>query len=352
MLRRLALAGGLLLLLVALATGVRVREVLQPAGAGSEEVVFVVPEGATLAAVSRALEEAGLVRRAWAFRGLARYEGVGAKLRAGEYALRASMRPDEILQRLVRGQVRTHPLVIPEGLTAAEIAERVARAGLGSADDFLRVVHDPDLVAQLGLEGDNLEGYLFPETYRFARGVPMRAIVMDMVGEFQRAWEPLAPRAAERGLGRREVVILASIVEKETAAPEERPMIAAVFLNRLARGMRLETDPAVIYGIPDFDGNLRRVHLEDESNPYNTYRIAGLPPGPIANPGADALRAVVEPAETDALFFVSRNDGTHQFSRTYAEHVRAVDRYQRHRRRPPSAVQHAPASNAAQRGAP
>ncbi len=352
MLRRLVLAGGLPLLVVALATAVWFHEALQPAGANSEEVVFLVPDGATLPTVSRALEEAGLVRRAWAFRGLARYEGVGGKLRAGEYALRASMRPDEILQRLVRGQVRTHPLVIPEGLTAAEIAERVAGAGFGSAEDFLRVVHDSDLVAQLGLEGDSLEGYLFPETYRFARGVPARSIVLDMVGEFRRAWEPLASRAAERGQSQREVVILASIVEKETAVPEERPMIAAVFLNRLARGIRLETDPAVIYGIPGFDGNLRRVHLEDESNPYNTYRIAGLPPGPIANPGAGALRAVVEPAETDALFFVSRNDGTHHFSRTYAEHARAVDRYQRHRRRRPSALEHAPAPNAAEGGAP
>jgi len=130
-----------------------------------------------------------------------------------------------------------------------------------------------------------------------------------------------------------EVVTLASIVEKETAAPEERSLIASVFRNRLKRGMRLETDPTVIYGIPDFDGNLRRRDLEDTANPYNTYQIPGLPPGPIANPGADALRAVVNPAESEYLFFVSRNDGTHVFSKTYAEHVRAVDQYQRKRSR-------------------
>jgi UPF0755 protein len=128
-------------------------------------------------------------------------------------------------------------------------------------------------------------------------------------------------------------VTLASIVEKETGAPAERPLIAAVFLNRLRRGMRLETDPSVIYGIADFDGNLRRAHLEDESNPYNTYRIAGLPPGPIANPGRDALVAVVRPAPSDYLYFVSRNDGTHQFSRTFEEHAAAVTRYQRLRAR-------------------
>ena len=130
----------------------------------------------------------------------------------------------------------------------------------------------------------------------------------------------------------REVVTLASIVEKETGAPEERPLIAGVFRNRLDRGMRLESDPTVIYGIPDFDGNLRRVHLDDDANPYNTYRIAGLPPGPIANPGAASLRAVVRPAETDYLYFVSRNDGTHVFSRSYREHLNAVNRYQKRRR--------------------
>jgi UPF0755 protein len=131
----------------------------------------------------------------------------------------------------------------------------------------------------------------------------------------------------------RDVVTLASIVEKETGVPEERPLIASVFRNRLNRGMRLQTDPSVIYGIPDFDGNLRRRHLNDADNPYNTYRISGLPPGPIASPGADALRAVVNPAETDYLYFVSRNDGTHAFSSSYREHVLAVNRYQKTRTR-------------------
>ena len=149
--------------------------------------------------------------------------------------------------------------------------------------------------------------------------------------EFLARWRELAPLAEAQGRSMQEVVTLASIVEKETGAEAERPLIASVFLNRLARGMRLESDPTTIYGIPDFDGNLRRVHLEDESNPYNTYRIAALPPGPIANPGADALRAVLEPAPADFLYFVSRNDGTHHFSRTYREHVNAVNRFQRRR---------------------
>jgi UPF0755 protein len=150
-----------------------------------------------------------------------------------------------------------------------------------------------------------------------------------MVEHFFAVWRGIEPQAARRGLSMHEVVVLASLVEKETAAPEERPLVAAVFLNRLGRRMRLETDPAVIYGIANFDGNLRRVHLADVTNPYNTYQHAGLPPGPIASPGAAALRAVVDPAEADYLYFVARKDGTHHFSRSYGEHVRAVNRFQR-----------------------
>jgi len=154
-----------------------------------------------------------------------------------------------------------------------------------------------------------------------------------MVQQFEETWRGIEPSAVGQKLARHEIVTLASIVEKETSVASERPLIAAVFLNRLKRGMRLETDPTVIYGIENFDGNLRRRDLEDTGNPYNTYRIAGLPPGPIANPGADALRAVVEPAESDYLYFVSRNDGTHHFSRSYREHTDAVNRYQKGRHR-------------------
>jgi UPF0755 protein len=150
-----------------------------------------------------------------------------------------------------------------------------------------------------------------------------------MVEQFHRAWRQIDEDARRRGLDKHEVVILASIVEKETGAAQERPLIASVFANRLERGMRLESDPTTIYGIPDFDGNLRRRDLENEDNRYNTYRHGGLPPGPIANPGLHALRAVVHPAQSDYLFFVSRNDGTHVFSATYREHVNAVNRYQR-----------------------
>ena len=196
-----------------------------------------------------------------------------------------------------------------------------------------RTRRDPAAAAGYDVEGQSLEGYLFPETYRLARGLSAREVVTTLVHQFHEAWEEIAPQAEANGMSMREIVILASIIEKETGTAEERPRIASVFLNRLRRGMRLESDPTVIYGIPDFDGNLRRRDLENRGNPYNTYRIRGLPPGPIANPGADALRAVLHPEDTDYLYFVSRNDGTHWFSTTYSEHVNAVNRYQKRRRR-------------------
>lgn len=305
---------------------------LRPASASDAEIVVEIPRGSALPAVAGKLEAAGVIRSARAFALLARLQRRADALRAGEYAFAPSLTAGEVLDRLAAGAVLTHRVVLPEGLRMEEVAARIEAAGLGSAPDFLAVARDPANAAAFGVEGASLEGYLFPETYELARGVPARDIARMMVDHFLTVWGPIEPIARERGLSMREVVVLASLIEKETGAPEERPLIAAVFLNRLRRGMRLETDPAVIYGIADFDGNLRRVHLQDASNPYNTYQHAGLPPGPIANPGAFALRAVVEPATADYLYFVAKKDGTHQFSRTYGEHVRAVNRFQRNGR--------------------
>jgi UPF0755 protein len=323
-------AAALLLALGGLVTAAYVA--LRPASSSDTEIVVVIPHGSSLPAVAGMLEDAGVVRSARAFALLARLRGVADALRAGEYALAPSLAPGEVLARIAAGEVMTHRLVLPEGLRMEEIAARIEAAGLGSAAAFLAVARDPASPAAFGVEGEDLEGYLFPETYALARGVPARDVARMMVEHFHSVWSTLEPSARARGVAMREVVVLASLVEKETGAPEERPLIASVFLNRLARGMRLETDPAVIYGIADFDGNLRRVHLEDAANPYNTYAHGGLPPGPIANPGAAALRAVVEPAQSDYLYFVAKKDGTHQFSRTYSEHVRAVNRFQRNGR--------------------
>lgn len=334
---RLVAAGlGLALLAVAVAAGAAalyLRRELSPVQAEAEPQLFEVARGAPLPSIAADLEAAGLVRNARAFRLLARVRDRAHKLQAGQYELSASSSSDEILDVLSAGRVKTWEVVVPEGLRASEIAARLAQAGLADEEEFLAFALDPASATSLGVAGPTLEGYLFPTTYKLPRGLTAREVATAMVDQFLQVWAPLAPLAKERGLDMRQVVTLASVVEKETGAAEERPLIAGVFHNRLERGMRLESDPTTIYGIPDFDGNLKREHLEDGSNAYNTYKIEGLPPGPIASPGAAALRAVLEPAPTDFLFFVSRNDGTHAFARTFKEHEANVDHYQRRRRR-------------------
>lgn len=332
MLRLVLLLFTLFLLLLA-GTATLITQRLAPADPDGAEQLFVVAPGDPLSEVASRLAERGLVRDARALSWLARWQGVTGDVRVGEYRMSPALAPAEILARLVEGRVATYPVSIPEGFTAAMIAQRLAEAGLVDAEAFLAAVNDPALAAELGIEAPRLEGYLFPETYMLPRGLSARRVATLMVEHFDRVYRELAPKARERGLSKHELVTLASIVEKETGAAQERPLIASVFANRIARGMRLESDPTTIYGIADFDGNLRRHHLEDARNPYNTYQIAGLPPGPIANPGRESLVAVVEPEESDYLYFVSRGDGTHVFSRTYREHVNAVNEYQRRRAR-------------------
>lgn len=329
--RRALVAAALLPAAAAVGAGAFALHSLSPAASSERTTAFRVETGASLGEVARHLERDGLIRRAWAFEALARYRGLEAELRAGEYDLSPHLGSAEILERIAEGRVRTHRIAIPEGLTAAEIAQRLEETGLADSAEFLAAVRARELVDELGVEGETLEGYLFPETYQLARGLPAAEIARAMVAQFHVVWQEIAPRSEALGLSMLEAVTLASIIEKETGVPEERAEIAAVLHNRLRRGMRLATDPTVIYGIPQFDGNLRRADLEDAGNPYNTYQIEGLPPGPIANPGAASLRAAVAPADSSSLFFVSRGDGTHHFSSSYAEHAEAVDRYQKRR---------------------
>jgi len=306
---------------------------LEPVAETAEPVIFSVQAGETLKTVASRLETEGLVRNRHAVEWFGRYHELSNTLRTGEYWVSATETPGEILATLTTGQVATYELAIPEGFTAAMIAQRIEAAELGNAEEFLAWVLSPTSAEAHGVVGATLEGYLFPETYRLPRGLSTRETAAVLVNQFLAVWQELEPRARERKLSMKDLVTLASIIEKETGVAEERPLIAAVFLNRMRRGMRLETDPTVIYGIPNFDGNLRRRDLENPDNPYNTYKIPGLPPGPIANPGRGALDAVLAPAPVDYLFFVSKNDGTHVFSNTYAEHSRRVDDYQRRRRK-------------------
>ncbi len=327
----LAAAGIVLLLVALLALGVA-HQLSSPADRAGKAGMFVVEEGWTLKEVAAELEQRRIITSRSLFRLWARVQDAGRSIRAGEYRLGPHMTPLQILDMLTRGSVISHPVTIPEGYTAEQIAGTLEREGLAVREAFMALFRDRAFMASHDLPGPTLEGYLYPDTYQFARGVSSRTIAETMVRRFRVVMEPLRPKVADSGLSLREVVTLASIVEKETGRSEERPLIASVFLNRLERGMRLDSDPTVIYGIDGFDGNLTRRHLRTPT-PYNTYRMRGLPPGPIANPGEAAIRAVLEPAESDYLYFVSRNDGSHQFSRTLSEHNRAVRMYQKGGRR-------------------
>lgn len=324
----LTLAGVAFVLVVA-ASAAGARWLLSPADPAGAQVVFKVAPGSSLGEIAHGLEREGLVRSADAVEWIARLRGQSGELRSGEYALSASQSPSEILEQLASGRMLSYQVVLPEGFNAAQIGARLAAEGLVDEAAFARAVRDPAVIASLGFSAPSLEGYLFPETYLLPRGLPAEEIARILCQQFLVVWREIEPLAQAQGLTQHQVVTLASIVEKETGVAEERALVAAVFRNRLQRRMRLESDPTVIYGIPDFDGNLRRRDLENEGNPYNTYRIAALPPGPIASPGEASLRAVVNPAPSDALYFVARNDGTHTFSNNFREHSRAVERYQK-----------------------
>ncbi len=326
-----ALAAGMLGLLIAatLLIYFDLKEFARSAGGtGEAEHHLIVPPGQSLAATAEALLSHQLIRSAFKFRMLARLEGYDRRLKAGEYSLSSSMSPRAILERMAKGLVRLHRLTVPEGFTIMQIADQVGKAELAPAVDIVQRAKDPAYARAQGIDAPSLEGYLFPETYFFPRTVTPDGIIAAMLQAFRSAFPPeWERRAAELGFTVHETVTLASIIEKETGDPSERSLISSVFHNRLKRGMRLETDPTVIYGIPDFDGNLTRKHLET-ATPFNTYIVRGLPPGPIASPGRDALKAALYPAQTDYIFFVSKNNGTHHFSTNLADHNRAVQLYQ------------------------
>jgi len=310
----------------------RINLILSPVSSQNQEIIVTIPSGASMTRIAKILEEAGAIRSAAAFRYLAAWKGRDRSLRAGEHVLNRSMSTPQVLQSLISGPLKLYKLTVPEGLTMVQIATLAEEQGLAAREDFLTVCRDRDFIKSQGLDADSLEGYLFPETYHFAAGAAPKDIVRALVERFGAVWDRYQNLAAGSGLTRHQIVTLASIVEKETAVASERPLIAAVFLNRLKRGIPLQSDPTVIYGLKDFNGNLTRKHLETYT-PYNTYQIVGLPPGPVANPGEASLKAVLEPADKPYLYFVSKNDGTHHFSRTLGEHTQAVNRYQRNSRR-------------------
>jgi UPF0755 protein len=291
-------------------------------------VVVEIPPRATLRQTAGLLRARHLIRNATLFEWLARVRGQAARIQPGEYALSAAMTPLQILGRLVRGEVVLHPVTIPEGLTVAETLTRLAAAGFGPESAYLETLADPAFQAAHGVPVEGVkvpfEGYLFPDTYLLAKDTSPARVLAVMLARLDAAFTPERQhRMAILGWDRHQVLTLASLIEKETGRPEERPRISAVFHNRLERGMRLQADPTVIYATPAFDGDIRRADLVRD-DPYNTYRHAGLPPGPIANPGDAAIEAALFPDDDAALYFVARGDGTHVFSTTVEDHNRAV----------------------------
>jgi UPF0755 protein len=311
------------------------RFVRTPVSQDDTLIVFNVKQGQTLRDVATKLEEEKLITDARKFRAFVRIKSLGSKVRTGEYALKRNMSPMEILKILSSGRSIEYVVTISEGLNRFEIAAIVDRLGIGTKAEFLRLTQDREFIQQtLGDDIPTLEGYLFPETYYVTRASGVRGLVRQMVAKFNESFAQVPSSMASDisvPLKKHQVVTLASIVEKETGSPEERPLISSVFHNRMRKGMKLQTDPTVIYGIWVRGGvwnrNISRQDLITPS-PYNTYVIPGLPPGPIANPGLPALRAAVRPAKSEFLFFVSRNDGTHVFSRDYGQHRTAVGDYQ------------------------
>ena len=292
----------------------------------SGTVEIRVEQGEPFSAVVRKLREHKVVTNERLFSLWARYSGLEKKIHWGLYRFELPLSPSEVLNRMVLGQGIFQRVTIPEGLTVKEVGDLLAKMGIVQQQQFFAAAQDPELLASLGLTDKGIEGYLFPNTYNFIPDTPPREIILKMAEQFRKTFEPLVGQRKE-DLTLHEIVTLASIIEKETGVEAERPLVSAVFHNRLKLKMPLQSDPTVIYGLKEFNGNLTRKDLH-ASSPYNTYRIPALPPGPICNPGLSSLRAALAPAAVPFLYFVSKNDGTHVFSESLESHSLAVKAYQ------------------------
>ncbi len=321
------------LLATALLVGVGVVILSSPVAPGSDEVdMITIPGGASSREVAHLLEQAGIIRDQFFFRLFLRVVGADARVQAGEYRLGPGMSASELVSRLIRGEVVLHRVTIPEGLTADGVIRLLAGLGWGNLATFRELLDDPELRPAWISEDSRirrpLEGYLFPDTYSFPRGISERAILQAMRRRFDQEVDVrFKERAGELGMTVHQVVTLASIVEREAQVGRERPIIAAVFHNRLRRRMRLESCATVRYALDKHPDEPLFYRDLDSPSPYNTYRQDGLPPGPIAAPGRASLQAVLHPADVNYLFFVARGDGSHAFSRTLAEHGRNVRKY-------------------------
>jgi UPF0755 protein len=318
---------------------------LPRAAQNTEPVEVRIEQGDSFAAIVRKLHQQKVISNERLFALWARLTGVEKKLHWGLYRFDPSLSPREILERMVLGKGVFQTMTVPEGLTLKEIAALLNDMKIGDGEKFLAAAADPETLRMFGLQDKGAEGYLFPDTYHFTPATPEKDIFIAMAERFRKTTEPLLKQYSQSaGMTPHEIVILASIIEKETGVEAERPLISAVFHNRLKLHMPLQSDPTVIYGLKDFKGNLTRKDLETPT-PYNTYRIGALPPGPICNPSLSSIKAALHPAQVAYLYFVSKNDGTHLFSEKFEDHKQAVKTYQ-----PPAEPVSARRKNAMRRG--
>lgn len=296
----------------------------------SEDKLFTVKPGQGFSSVNAKLSQEKLIISARLFHRYAQFTNKMGSLKAGTYTIPSQSHMGDVLDILTNGVPLLTKITIPEGKNMYEVAKLFEQSGITSYEDFISLCRDQSIITTLGIKAPSLEGYLFPETYMFAPQTPAKQVIMTLLRQFHEKTKTID--LSSSFLSAHEVVILASIVEKETGAKWERPLIAGVYLNRLKKKMRLQADPTTIYGIWEtYNGNLRRKHLLQKTD-YNTYKMSGLPLGPIANPSLAAIKAVLSPNKHNNLFFVSKNDGTHVFTPTYKLHRQAVDTWQRNRK--------------------
>lgn len=298
-----------------------------PIDVRDKTVVIDIPTGSSFMEATELLQKEGLITNRFFFYSLAAIKRASRNIRAGEYEINTLTNPITMINKLMHGDIKVYEVVIPEDLSFRDIAVILDKHKLINKEIFFELARDQEFLKSLNIEAESIEGYLFPDTYHFNRSMNTRRIMKKMVDTF---WQKMTPsmirRANQMGLSVHKLVTMASIIGKESGSALEKPSVAAVFYNRLKRGMPLQSDPTAVYDMDDFEGKIFRSHLKRNS-PYNTYRIKGLPPGPIANPGLDSLKATLFPSSVDYLYFVSKKDGTHHFSSSLVEHNQAVNRY-------------------------
>jgi UPF0755 protein len=300
-----------------------------PPGSGEMTQTIKIGQGFSLKRIAADLENARVISSARLFLLYARLRGADARIKAGPYQFSDAMPPTAILRMMVAGEIYVNRFAIPEGYSIYQIAELLEGRGLFRKEAFLAQCTNPPLLKELGISGKSVEGYLYPSTYDIPPNMDEAEFIRLAVAQFDKTYsQRYAARVKALGMPEKEVVTLASMVEKEAIQPAERPLVASVFLNRLRRGMRLQSDPTAVYGVRAFAGAVSKRDILRPS-PYNTYLVKGLPPGPIGSPGGEAIEAVINPARTDYLYFVAKKDGTHYFSVNLDEHNRAVRKYLR-----------------------